>query len=65
MNKSYRFFNNLFLATGAIWLPSGLSIVCFNLHFREQEIMVTLILPVAYAIVKIFDDRKVEKNPPA
>ncbi|MDB5005031.1 MAG: hypothetical protein JWQ34_3256 [Mucilaginibacter sp.] len=55
MNTPLTFFKNLFLATGVIWFFSALAIIILNLNFGPREIVFTLIIPLAYAVVKLFD----------
>jgi hypothetical protein len=55
MNIFVNFLKNLFLATGAIWFFSALAIIILNLNFGPREIAFTLIIPFAYAVVRIFD----------
>ena len=49
------FFKVFFLAIGVVWFLCGLSIVIFKLNFGMKEIILTLIFPLAYAIVRQFD----------
>jgi hypothetical protein len=56
MNMFTTFLKNLFLAIGAVWFFSALAILILNLNFGSREIAFTLILPFAYAIVRIFDN---------
>ncbi len=53
--KSKVFFHNFFLAAGIIWTLSALSILTFELNFQPREIFLTLIFPLAYAVVRLFD----------
>lgn len=53
--KSKVFFHNFFLATGIIWTISAVSILSFELNFQPREILLTLIFPLAYAVVRLFD----------
>ncbi|MCC8426138.1 hypothetical protein [Mucilaginibacter sp. UR6-11] len=55
MNTTLTFLKNLFLATGAIWFFSALAILILNLNFGPREIMFTLIVPLAYAVLRLFD----------
>lgn len=58
MQNPMNFFQRFFLATGIVWFLSGLSILIFKLNFGPREIIITLILPLAYAIVRLFDKGK-------
>lgn len=58
MKNSLSFFKNFFLATGVIWFFCGLSIIFFELNFQTKEILLTLILPLAWAIVRLFEKVK-------
>lgn len=58
MKKSTTFFNHFFLAVGIIWFLSALSIVVFKLNFQTREIILTLIFPLAYALLRLFDNSK-------
>jgi hypothetical protein len=49
------FFKNFFLSTGVIWTFSAFAILTFQLNFGRQEIIFSLIFPLAYAIVRLFD----------
>ena len=55
MKSLINFLKNFFLASGVIWTLSAFSILLYQLNFQRQEIIITLILPLAYAIVRIFD----------
>jgi hypothetical protein len=55
MNIFLNFLKNLFLATGAIWFFCALAILIINLNFGPREIAFTLIVPFAYAVVRLFD----------
>ncbi len=56
MNLFITFLKNLFLAIGAIWFFCALSIIILNLNFGPREIAFTLIIPFAYAVVRLFDN---------
>jgi len=58
MNMFVNFLRNLFLAIGAIWFFCALAILILNLNFGPREIVFTLIVPLAYAVVRIFDKVK-------
>lgn len=58
MKNSLTFSKNFFLATGIIWTLSALAILIFKLNFQTREIIMTLILPFAWAIFKLFDKGK-------
>lgn len=62
MQNSMTFFQRFFLATGIVWFLSGLSILIFKLNFGPREIIITLILPLAYAIIRLFDKVKPSKS---
>jgi len=49
------FFKNFFLSAGVIWTFSAFAILIFQLNFGQQEIIISLIFPLAYAIVRLFD----------
>lgn len=49
------FLKNFFLATGIVWTLSALSILILRLNFQTREIALTLILPLAWAIIKVFE----------
>jgi hypothetical protein len=55
MKNSITFFKNFFFATGVIWSLSALSILILKLSFQPKEIAMTLILPLAWALVRLFD----------
>lgn len=58
MSTPLTFFKNMFLATGVIWFFSALAIIILNLNFGPREIIFTLIIPFAYAVVRLFDKVK-------
>ena len=70
MKNSKNFFHNYFLAIGIIWFFCALSIVIFKLNFQIKEILLTIIIPLAFSIFKKFTqsnsskliDEKIEKN---
>jgi len=62
MQNSMTFFQRFFIAAGIIWFLCGLSILIFKLNFGPREILITLILPLAYAIVRLFDKGKPSKG---
>lgn len=55
MENKKTFFHHFFLSTGILWFFCALAIVIFELNFRKQEILLTLIFPLAYAIFRQFD----------
>jgi len=55
MKRLRDFLKDFFLTIGVLWFFCGLSILLFNLNFGAKEIVLTLIIPLAYAIVKQFD----------
>lgn len=55
MEKLGEFFRNFFLANGVLWFFCSLSIVLFDFHFAAREITVGIIIPLSYAIVRLFD----------
>lgn len=55
MENKKTFFHHFFLSTGILWFICALAIVIFELNFRKQEILLTLIFPLAYAIFRQFD----------
>jgi len=52
------FFKNYFLAAGIVWTLGALSILCFKFNFQTREITLTLLFPLAYAIIRLFDQSK-------
>jgi transcriptional regulator with XRE-family HTH domain len=62
MQNPMTFFQRFFLATGIVWFLCGISILIFKLNFGSREIVITLILPLAYAILRIFDKGKPSKS---
>ena len=61
MNGSKKFFYNFFLSTGIVWFLSALAILIFELNFKEKEILLTLIFPFAYALIRQFEKSKSSK----
>lgn len=63
MSSLFNFLKNFFIAAGIVWVLSALSILTFNLNFQRQEIIISLIFPLAYALVRLFDNsRSVDIN---
>jgi transcriptional regulator with XRE-family HTH domain len=54
MRKSKSFFYNYFLAIGIVWFLCGLSIVIFDLRFGEKEVLLTILIPLGFAIFQQF-----------
>lgn len=54
MRKSKNFFYNYFLAIGIVWFLCGLSIVIFDLRFGEKEVLLTILIPLGFAIFQQF-----------
>jgi transcriptional regulator with XRE-family HTH domain len=54
MKNSKKFLYNYFLAIGIIWFFCALSIVIFKLNFQVKEILLTLIIPLAFSIFRKF-----------
>ncbi|QDW26812.1 hypothetical protein [Pedobacter sp. KBS0701] len=52
------FFKNYFLAAGIVWTLCALSILFLNFNFQAKEITITLIIPLSYAIFRLFDQPK-------
>ena len=48
------FFYNYFLATGIVWFLCAFAIVIFKLNFQAKEILLTLIIPLAFSIFRLF-----------
>ncbi|MCE1169629.1 MAG: helix-turn-helix domain-containing protein [Sphingobacteriia bacterium] len=61
MNNSKFFFHNFFLSIGIVWFLSALAIVIFELNFQKKEILLTLIFPFAYALIRQFEKSKSSK----
>ena len=61
MNDSKKFFHNFFLSIGIVWFLSALAIVIFELNFQKTEILLTLIFPLAYALIRQFEKSKSSK----
>ena len=49
------FFKNFFLSAGIVWTFSAFAILIFKLNFGQQEIIISLIFPLAYATVRLFE----------
>ena len=52
------FFKNFFLAVGILWTLSAIAILIFELTYQPKEIVLTLVLPLAWSFVKLFDKAK-------
>jgi hypothetical protein len=61
MKNLKNFFQNFFLASGLIWFLCAIAILTFELNFQKKEILLTLIFPFAYAIVKLFDKKQYQE----
>ena len=75
--KNYEIMKNLksflfdfFLSTGIVWFFCALSLMIFNLNFQMKEILLTLIIPLSFAIFRFIGkyessksaDKKIEWN---
>ena len=58
MDKQPSFFKNFFLAAGVIWFLCSLSILLFGLNFQRREIIIMLVIPLTYAILRKFEEKK-------
>lgn len=60
------FFKNFFLAAGVVWTLSAVAILLFQLNLGPQEIIISLIFSLAYAIIRLFEksnqSNKVEQS---
>ena len=54
MKNSKNFFYNYFLSTGIVWFFCALAILIFSLHFSKKEIILTIIIPLAFSIFRKF-----------
>ncbi|MDH6311705.1 transcriptional regulator with XRE-family HTH domain [Parabacteroides sp. PFB2-10] len=54
MKNSRNFFYDYFLATGVVWFICALAIVIFKLNFQVKEILLTIIIPLAFSIFRQF-----------
>jgi len=52
------FLKTYFLAVGIVWTLCALAIVFFKLNFQRMEILLSLIFPLAYAIIRLFEKGK-------
>lgn len=55
MKNTLPFFRHFFTAIGVVWLLCGTSILLFELNFKEKEILMTLLFPLAYAILRAIE----------
>lgn len=62
MEKRVEFFRNMFLATGVIWFFAALAILIFQLNFHEEEVVMTILIPVAYAVIRLFEKKDASKE---
>jgi hypothetical protein len=58
MKRLSDFFKDFFLANGVSWFLCALSILLFKLNFQAGGILLSLIFPLAYAIVRQFEQKK-------
>jgi len=58
MDKQPSFFKNFFLAAGVIWVFFAITVLLFRLSFHSIEIIITLVIPLAYAILRKFEEKK-------
>ncbi|MDH6342687.1 transcriptional regulator with XRE-family HTH domain [Parabacteroides sp. PFB2-12] len=54
MKNSRSFFYDYFLATGVVWFLCALAIVIFKLNFQVKEILLTIVVPLAFSIFRQF-----------
>ena len=59
MSKLKIFFLRFFLATGLIYFCGASALLADNLHYGTMEILLSVVFPLAYAVVRAF-----EKTPP-
>lgn len=62
MKNLKKFTHNFFLSTGIVWFLCATVIVIFELNFQEREILLTLIFPLAYALIRLFDKSNASKT---
>lgn len=58
MKKTMNFIYNFFLAIGIVWFFCAVTLLFTKIEFQQREILLTLIFPLAYAIVRLFDKEK-------
>jgi len=61
MKNLMNFFHNFFLAIGIVWFLCAITILVFELNFQKKEILMTLIFPLAYAVIRQFEKNKMSK----
>ena len=57
MNNMNRFFYNFFIASGVIYLIGFFYIMANEIKVYTQGIVLSLIFPLAYALLRLFDHR--------
>ena len=62
MKNFRRFLFDFFFSTGIVWLLCALSIMIFNLQYQEKEIILTLIIPLAFAIFRFIGKYESSKS---
>lgn len=50
MKNTKSFFFNYFLSIGIVWFLCALSILIFKLNFQAKEILLSIVIPLAFAI---------------
>lgn len=58
MDTFKNFSSNYFIANGIIWTLCGICILLFKWNFGPQEISITLLLPLSYALFRVFEKPK-------
>ena len=61
MKNLMNFFHNFFLSIGIVWFLCAITILVFELNFQKNEILMTLIFPLAYAVIRLFEKNKTSK----
>jgi hypothetical protein len=61
MKNAKSFFYSYFLFVGIIWFMCAIAILVFRLNFQATEIVLTLVIPLAYFVFKKFEKKEPAK----
>ncbi len=62
MNETRNLIYNYFLAVGILWVPTSIAIIVFNWNFHEKEIVISLIIPLVFALGNYLKKDNKENN---
>ncbi len=62
MKKFKDFLYDYFLGIGIIWFFCGIMILIFKITFLQKEVLLTLIIPLSFALFKQFTTKKTSQK---